>query len=314
MTSNFSKNNKNINITHLEINPLLQQLRDDPIAGNGENYYFSSFDGTKIFYRVWKPISEINKIIIISHGMGGHGEFFVLLADKVYNESIMVIAPDYRNHGHSDGKKGDLKRFKNILRDLCEFINYISKQHPDIPIYLFGESMGGAVNINYIAKSPEKLSGMVLFSPAIKIKFTLKKRLMLILLAIPLLILRIFAPSSRIIGIKGREDEGIDNPIHQQYDKTDPYHLEKISIRYLFQLFKYIRKSKLKASNINIPTVIFQGTLDMGVSPEAVSEFYEKLNSGMKELYLIEGSYHCLFTDPNFRDKWHLLIGWLKKH
>ncbi|GAH41412.1 unnamed protein product [marine sediment metagenome] len=137
---------------------------------------------------------------------------------------------------------------------------------------------------------------------------------MLILLAIPLLILRIFAPGLRIIGAKGREDEGINNAIHQQYDKTDPYHLEKISIRYLFQLFKYIRKTISKASKINIPTVIFQGTLDMGVSPEAVSEFYGKLNSDMKELYLIEGGYHCLFTDPNFRDKWHLLIGWLKKH
>jgi len=314
MTSNFSKNNKNININHLEINPLLQQLRDDPIAGNGENYYFSSFDGTKIFYRVWKPISEINRIIIISHGMGGHGEFFVLLADKLYNEGIMVIAPDYRNHGHSGGKKGDLKRFKHILKDLHEFINYIYEQYPNTPIYLVGESMGGAVNINYIAEYPENLTGMILFSPAVKINLPIKRKLMLIVLALPLLILRIFAPSFRVIGAKGREDEGINNPIHQQYDKTDPNHLEKISARYLFQLFKYIRKSVSKASKINIPTVIFQGTSDMEVSLAGVSEFYEKLNSDMKELYLIEGGYHCLFTDPNFRDKWHLLIGWLKKH
>ena len=125
---NLLNKNEKIEIKDLEINPLLQQLREEPVAGNGENHYLSSFDGTKIFYRVWKPSSEINKIIIISHGMGGHGEFFVLLADKVFNEGIMVIAPDYRNHGHSDGKKGDLKRFKYILQDLHEFINYISEQ------------------------------------------------------------------------------------------------------------------------------------------------------------------------------------------
>ncbi len=308
------KNNDKIDLNNLEINSLLQQLRDDPIAGNGENHYFTSFDGTKIFYRVWRPISKINKIFIISHGMGGHGEFFVLLADKVFNEGIMVIAPDYRNHGHSDGKKGDLKKFNYILQDLHEFINYISEQYPDTPIYLLGESMGGVVNINYVAEYPENLTGMILFSPAVKIKFSLKRRILLILITLPLLILRIFAPSSRIISAKGRENEGISNPIHQQYDKTDPNHLEKISARYLIQLLKYIRKSVSKASKINIPTVIFQGTSDGEVSLEGVSEFFEKLNSDMKELYLIEGGYHCLFTDPNFRDKWHLLIGWLKKH
>ncbi|MCK4239792.1 MAG: alpha/beta fold hydrolase, partial [Candidatus Lokiarchaeota archaeon] len=153
------ENEERINIEDLNINPLLQQLRENPIAGKGENFYFNSFDNTKIFYRIWKPINDIKKIIIVSHGMGGHGEFFVLLADKLYNEGIMVIAPDYRNHGHSDGKKGDLKRFKYILQDLHEFINYISDQHPDTPIYLFGESMGGAVNINYVAEYPENLTG-----------------------------------------------------------------------------------------------------------------------------------------------------------
>ncbi|GAH19001.1 unnamed protein product, partial [marine sediment metagenome] len=38
----------------ININPLLQQLRENPIAGNGENHYFASFDGIKIFYRVWR--------------------------------------------------------------------------------------------------------------------------------------------------------------------------------------------------------------------------------------------------------------------
>lgn len=310
----MSKYNEKIDIKELEINPLLQQLRENPIAGKGENFYFTSFDGIKIFYRVWKPVSEIKKIFIISHGMGGHGEFFVLLADKVINEGVMIISPDYRNHGFSEGKKGDLRKFKYILRDLQEVIKFISEQYPSIPIYLFGESLGGAVNINYVAEHPENLSGMILFSPAVKINFSLKRKIILIMLAILLLILRIFAPSLRIIKATGREDEGINNPIHQQYDKTDPYHLKKISSRYLFQLFKYIRKSISKASNINIPTVIFQGMSDIGVSPAGVSEFYEKLNSEMKEIYLIEGGHHCLLTDPIFQDKWHLLIEWLRKH
>ena len=109
---------ENNNSIILELNPLLEKLRENPVANNSENYYFESFDKTKIFYRLWRPKTVIKKIIIVAHGMGGHGEFFVLLADKLVEHEIMVIAPDYRNHGHSEGKKGDFKKFRDLLKDL----------------------------------------------------------------------------------------------------------------------------------------------------------------------------------------------------
>lgn len=305
---------KEIDIKNLEINPLLEKLREDPVAGKGQNQYFESFDGFNLFYRVWMPPNEVKKIIIVSHGMGGHGEFFVLLADKLVGEGIMVVAPDYRNHGLSDGKKGDLKKFKHILQDLKLFVNYFVYQYPGIPIYLLGESLGGAVNANFVAENPENLSGLIFFAPAARINFNWAMKLGLILVSLPALILRIFSPGWRIVSAIRDVEQGIANPIHQEFDLTDPYHLKKVSIRYLLQIFKYIRKSISKASKINLPTLIFQGTADRGVSPEGVAEFYEKLNSEDKRLYLIEGGFHCLLTDPNFRDKWHYLIEWLRDH
>jgi acylglycerol lipase len=311
---NLAETKESLNTEDFEINPLLNELRENPVAGKGETHYFVSFDNTKIFYRIWKPPNKVQKIIIVSHGMGGHGEFFVLLADKLVSEGIMVVAPDYRNHGRSDGKKGDLKKFKYILQDLKVFFNYISSQFPNIPIFLLGESMGGAVNANYVADHPENVSGLILFSPAVKLNFNWAMKLGLGLAMLPFLVLRVCCPSAKLIPAKGREEQGIANPIHQQYDKTDPYHLDMVSIRYLLQLFKYIRKSIKKAKKISIPTLIFQGTEDPGVSPEGVAEFYEKLESIDKKLFLIEGGYHCLITDPLFRDKWHYLIDWLKSH
>ncbi len=314
MGKNLVKTIDNINAEDFEINPLLNKLRENPVAGKGEAHYFVSFDETRIFYRVWRPQKQVNKIIIVSHGMAGHGEFFVLLADKIISEGIMVVVPDYRNHGRSEGEKGDLKKFKNILQDLKEFVNYIGSQYPNITIFLLGESMGGAVNANFVADYPENISGLILFSPAVKLNFSWAMKLGLGLVMLPFLVLRVCYPSAKLIPAKGREEQGIANPIHQQYDKTDPYHLDKVSIRYLLQLFKYIRKSIKKAKKISIPTLIFQGTEDPGVSPEGVAEFYEKLESNDKSLFLIEGGYHCLITDPLFRDKWHYLIDWLKSH
>jgi len=308
-------NKKNSN--ELPLNPLLVKLRDKPIASDSINQYFSSFDGTRIFYRVWKPLKNLEKIIVVVHGMGGHGEFFVLLADKMVEHGIMIISPDYRNHGHSEGKKGDLKRFTSILKDLYLFIEFVKKQHPNVPIFLFGESMGGTVSINFSSAFPDQfstLSGLILFSPGVKPVFSKKTWIFMILLAIPLCLLRVFFPSKRIISAKGREEEGIKNPIHQQYDKTDPLHLEKVSIRYLFQIFKYMRKTRKIAPRMTIPTIIFQGEQDKGVSPQGVKQFHDSLASEDKTIILIEDGYHELLTDPSFQDKWDVLIGWLEKH
>ncbi|MFX1329866.1 MAG: serine aminopeptidase domain-containing protein, partial [Promethearchaeota archaeon] len=150
--------------------------------------------------------------------------------------------------------------------------------------------------------------------PGIKVKFSKKSLLELILMSFPLLILRIFGPSMRIISAKGREEQGIKNPIHQQYDREDPLHLEKISARYLVQLLKYMRKTKKIAHHITIPTIIFQGTKDKGISFEGVQEFFEKISSKDKKLEVVEGGYHELLTDPNFQDKWKVIINWLNQH
>lgn len=306
-----------VDLKNLQINPLLEQLRTHPLAGRSENEYFESYDGTKIFYRKWKPSKKIEKLIIVAHGMGGHGEFFVLLADRLVEQGIMVIAPDYRHHGYSDGKKGDLKKFKNILKDYHFFIEFIKEQHPNVPIFLFGESMGGTVSISFAKEFPDdfsNLSGLILFAPGVKRDFSKKFLMAIVLIAIPLFFLRLLFPSTRIISAKGREEEGIKNHIHQQYDKTDPIHLEKLSIRYVFQLFKYMRKTRKIAPKISIPTIIFQGEEDKGISPEGVKEFYGKLASKDKKIVLIKDGFHALLTDPSFQDKWAVLIDWLNTH
>jgi len=308
---------EDFNKNKIKINPILAKLRQDPKAGKGENDFFTSFDGTKIFYRIWKPHNEIKKIIIVCHGMAGHGEFFVLLADKLIESDIMVISFDYRNHGRSHGKKGDLKKFKYIIKDLHYFYEFISDKYKNIPIFLFGESMGGAVIINYLKmfnKDVSKLSGIILMSPAIKLNFSRIQWIILILLAIFLFPIRIFFPSWTVIPAKGREELGIKNKIHQQYDKKDPMHLEKLSLRYILQLFKHIRKTPNLALYITMPIIIFHGDCDKGIDLTGTQKFYNHIASKDKKLIIVKEGYHALITDPSFQNKWSILIDWLKAH
>ena len=303
-----------IQLTDIKINPILEALREKPLANECEKAYFDSFDGTKIFYRTWKPTGKIEKIVVVTHGMAGHGEFFVLLADKLVHHGFMVIVADDRNHGYSEGKRGDIKKFKNIFKDLKLLIDSIKTDYPDVPLFLVGESMGGAVSINFTKLYESELSGVVLFAPAVKIDMGRKFWIAMGLLSPIIAILRVFLPSKPFISVKGSEEEGIKNPIHIKYDKEDPLHLEKVSIRYILQLFKHIRKTLKCAPEITIPTLIFQGADDKAVSPNGAKRFYNHLKSKDKNLIMVEEGYHSLLSDPAFQNKWSILIDWLKAH
>jgi len=301
-------------LTDITINPLLEALREKPLASECEKAYFTSFDGTKIFYRTWKPTGKIEKIVVVAHGMAGHGEFFVLLADKLVHHDIMVVVPDDRNHGYSEGKKGDLKKFKHIIKDFKLFIDFVKKENPDIPVFLAGESMGGAVSINFTKQYQSELSGVFLFAPAVKIDMPKLFWLAMGVLSPVIAFLRVFLPSKPFIAARGREETGIKNPLHIKYDKEEPLHLDKVSIRYILQVFKYIRKGLKYAPEISIPILIFQGTDDKGVSPDGVKRFYNHLESKDKQIVMVKEGYHALLADPSFRNKWSVLIDWLKAH
>lgn len=294
------------------INPLLQQLRDSPIAGSGRISSFQNRDGLKIAYRIWGSEDDAQKIIVILHGLGGQSEFFVLLADHVVDLKIVVYAPDYRGHGLSEGKRGDIKDFNSYLDDTNEFLELIKKMHPNKPIFIAGESMGGCVAVNYQAKYPE--DGLILFAPAVKqgVHFSVKD----LLLIIGGFFIYLFNRGWAIIPARGREEQGIQNEIHRQYDATDPLHLDKYSPRYVLQILKYVNEAFREAVQIECPLLIFQGTKDSGVSPEGVEEFFNNCPTKDKTFHKIENGYHALMTDPCAMEYglWEKLREWLQNH
>lgn len=300
-----------------EIHPLLEKMRESPKAISQETDYIKGVDGKRIFYRKFLPNDEIKKIILIAHGMSGHGEYFVLLADRLVEEGFVIIVPDYRNHGHSEGKKGDLKKFKYILDDYHLFFEKIYEDYPGKPIYLCGGSMGGAVSINFAKYYPDDfntLAGMILLAPAVKTNFPKPFWIGIVVLLPLIALILLIIPSVRLINMRGNESDGSRNLIQQKYSAQDPVHVQKASLRYLIQVFKHVRKGIKIAPKIEIPVLIFQGTEDKVISQEGVKSFFSKLRSKEKRLVLIEGGYHSLLSDPGFSDKWDLLKDWLKKH
>ncbi|WP_421871844.1 alpha/beta hydrolase [Marinoscillum sp.] len=134
-----------------------------------ETQYFLSQDGLRIYYRHWDCQSP-NKICCIVHGHGEHSGRYEHVA-KVLNEAgITVFGMDLRGHGLSQGKKGHAKSYEHLMSDIEELLKTARATYTELPMYLFGHSMGGNLVANYLIRmNTNELSGFILSSPWLRL-------------------------------------------------------------------------------------------------------------------------------------------------
>ena len=128
-------------------------------------------DGYRLPVRVW-PIARQDaashpEIVVIGlHGFNDYGNAFASLADSLSQHGILTYAPDQRGFGAA-ALPGRWHGAERLTNDLIELTELLRLRHPDARLYLVGESMGGAVIINALARGSLPVDGVVLIAPAV---------------------------------------------------------------------------------------------------------------------------------------------------
>src|SRR5437870_2672528 len=79
--------------------------------------WLSSKDGISIFVHAWVPDNP-QRVLVCIQGLGGHGGYYRELACQIASKSTIVVAPDLRGHGLSEGMRGDIDRFDRYVMDI----------------------------------------------------------------------------------------------------------------------------------------------------------------------------------------------------
>jgi lysophospholipase len=226
--------------------------------------------------------------------MHSHGEKFILLADKFIKHNWNTYALDLRGHGlsWSDWQSfGDILDYKLWVRDTIEFIEFIEEKHPGVPIYVIGDSMGGAVATHVAEKKRIHLEGMVLLSPALKaftsVQIGLIKKAFLTF------------SSRNTLSIQNSELDSFtsNSAIYIKYQQTDPLRMRRESPRYYEQILKMLYQLK-KVNFTNFPPVtVFYGGKDSLIDFKGLKHFIFTLKHKKKALHFIPKAYHELLTD-----------------
>ncbi len=103
-------------------------------------------DGLKLGGYKWH-LDNPKAIVVIVHGMAEHSARYDRFAKDLNENGYASVAVDLRGHGKSveDGKKGYFVKkdgWRIVLDDIKVLVDFAKESYPDVPVILFGHSMG----------------------------------------------------------------------------------------------------------------------------------------------------------------------------
>lgn len=135
-----------------------------------KSFNFLSEDGMSIVVYQWLPSQGVNVkgIVQIAHGMAETALRYEGFAKVLTENGYLVYANDHRGHGKTAGKLENLgilaeeDGFELLVRDMYQLTLIIKESYPNIPVFLFGHSMGSFASQRYIMHYGKELAGVIL--------------------------------------------------------------------------------------------------------------------------------------------------------
>jgi alpha-beta hydrolase superfamily lysophospholipase len=255
-----------------------------------EEGLFNGSNDLKLFYQCWLPSSGARAVVIIVHGFSDHCGRYEALVAALLRHHMAVYGYDLRGHGRSSGQRGHIDHFEDYRLDTQIFVEYVLNRHPELPLFLFGHSMGGLISLDQALHYPQKLSGVIASAPLLGTPAVSPVKLWS-----ARLLSRFWPSLSMDAGLNesaiSRDEEAV-----RAY-REDPLVHGRGSVRLATELEDAMAETQANAQFLQLPLLIYAGSDDKITSPEYSKRFYNKVQFEEKNIILYEGGYHESHND-----------------
>ncbi len=294
--------------------------------------YVDSFDGAKIYTRLWDETTNPKGVVLIIHGMSEHSLRYDEFAKFLNKNNYVCFAFDLRAHGKTSvstralGKyDGDL--FMDSVNDAIFFSHLLNELYPSLPLLVFGHSFGSFILQRYI-EIYDKYKGVIFCGSAnMKGDFSVSMGLVVSSFA------RAFCGKGKKAKLIARLSFGSyakhfengnwltrDEKVFQKYNK-DEYCGFICSHNFYYSFFKNLKKiykkDNLAQINKHKPMMIISGSQDPvgGFSKLAtkLNTLYENLGVKLRKFKIYEGARHELLNETNKQEVFDDILDYLDK-
>ena len=122
-------------------------------------------DGAVLPLRRWLPDRPPRAVILALHGFNDYSRAFERPGEYWSKKRIATYAYDQRGFGEAP-HRGVWAGHETMAADAAAVLDLVRARHPRIPVYVLGESMGGAIAM--IAAPTLQADGLILVAPALR--------------------------------------------------------------------------------------------------------------------------------------------------
>lgn len=261
--------------------------------------------------RIWvNPLVNQRGIVIAIHGLSLEHSSYDALAKELADAGFTTVAFDVRGFGsYRQALGAEQVDFDNCLHDLHLIAGAIKGDNPGQPIFMLGESMGGAIALQFAAQNPQLIDGLIASVPAGK-RFNQKRTALKVAVHylgnknLP------FNIGSDVI------NQATTDPKLKEIWGSDPKTRSTLSPRELIAFQSMLNHNLESAKGIqSTPVIIFQGVSDGLVKPEATYDLFRAISSKDKSLIMVGNAEHLIFEEGCFTQPvLKGLIAWMETH
>jgi alpha-beta hydrolase superfamily lysophospholipase len=260
----------------------------------------------------WAPEeSEPQAAILCVHGLGLHNGSYTEFGKRMSKLGYVVYAVDMRGFGsYKDSEGKEQVDFDGCLADIKATLKVLHRAHPKLPVYLLGESMGGAIVIHATAAFPELIDGTVSSVPSGS-RFKQGKSAMSVAMhALEGGLNKQFDVGSGVI------KQATVKPELREAWGSDPLNRLNLSPRELMIFQNFMDHNHNVAPLIkSTPVLVVQGCKDKLVKPEGTVELFNELGTSDKRIQLVQNGEHLIFEEGQASDAaLDSLTNWLELH
>jgi len=290
-----------------------------------------AYDGARLPLRHWDAGPSPRAVVIALHGMNDYAEAFARPADWWATQGITTYAFDQRGFGATD-RPGIWPDVPTLAADLEAAITAVTARHPGVPLFVLGESMGGAVAIAGLARAatvphrgpqiaslsgnaapPPRIAGLILSAPALWGRQTMN----------PFFRLTLWAgyhtmPGKYLTPPRGLRIVASDNIEMLRGLGRDPLVLKRTRLDALHGLVDVMTDAYDGLAQLppNLPVLMMYGqneqVLNRGSVNEAVRRAREGVIGDHVRLAIYDDGYHLLLRDLCAQTVWTDVLAWVQ--
>jgi len=261
--------------------------------------------------RVWlNPLVQQQGIVIAIHGLSLQHSSYDAFARQLADSGFSTVAFDMRGFGsYRQALGAEQLDFDGCMRDLELVVKAIKTDHPGMPLFMLGESMGGAIALQFAAQHPQMVDGLIASVPAGR---RFQQRRTAVKVAVHYLTgkNRPFDIGTDVI------NRATTDPELQQAWAADPNTRSRLSPRELLAFQSMLNRNLGYAKRIrSTPVVIFQGVSDELVRPEATYDLFRAIATKDKSFIMVGNAEHLIFEEGCFTPAVVKgLVAWMESH